>query len=333
MKKLMDSAVLRLTAWYLLILFTLAVLFSFVVYVIGSHELRRPPKPNRQNVGIGIQYNGDNFFSENERLERAENSSKRLLSNLIVFDSLTLVLGGLCSFLLAKRTLSPIQEALESQARFSSDAAHELRTPLSVIQSEIEVVLRNKKSEISHYKETLKSNLDEVHRLQALTDRLLLLANQHDLLLEPVDLDLVATDAINNVLTLAQGKKISINSQVGDHKVLADHNSLTDVVTIILDNAIKYSPKNSTITLTSNQKGKYAYLSVNDDGIGINSQEQAKIFDRFYRSDESRSKVNAEGHGLGLSIAKRIIDAHNGTISVKSAVGKGSSFTIRLHKF
>ncbi len=234
--------------------------------------------------------------------------------------------------LLARRTLQPIEEAMESQARFSSDAAHELRTPLSVMQSEIEIALRDKKSSKTTQKETLESNLDEVHRLRALTDRLLMLANMKELQLGPTQLEEVAIDAVGNVIPLAQDKDISIDNQVGSLKAHANRESLTDVVTILLDNAIKYSPKKSHVVIAAVERNKRIQLTVTDNGPGITPKDQQHIFDRFYRADTSRSKANVEGHGLGLSIASRIMEAHGGDITLTSSPKKGSQFTLDLEK-
>ena len=114
--------------------------------------------------------------------------------------------------------------------------------------------------------------------------------------------------------------------------VLAEPESLTDVLTILIDNAIKYSPEKSTIVIESAVQDKTVELMVKDQGIGIREADKDHVFDRFYRADTSRSKLNVEGYGLGLSIAKRLIELQHGTVSVTSIVGKGSTFTIKLPK-
>ena len=244
--------------------------------------------------------------------------------------SLTLALGGGASYLLARRTLQPIEDALESQSRFSSDAAHELRTPLAIMQSEIEVEMRNKKATKASHEATLVSNLEEVERLRTLADRLLLLAGNQDLPLGSVQLEETAIDAVNRLIPLAQDKQISVHNEVKPSVVRANYESLADIITILIDNAIKYSPTHSTITLTSASNEKYAFLSVSDEGQGLTAEEQTKIFDRFYRADAARSAQNVEGHGLGLSIAKRLIELQDGKIEVTSSENKGSIFTVRL---
>ena len=322
---------MRLTLWYMLILTVLSLLFSTIVFQIASQELHRPYGPREQNR-VNILSN-EGFADEFEQLREAREAeaTKRLVANLVVFNFATIAAGGFASYLLAKRTLHPIERALEAQTRFSSDVAHELRTPLAVMQSEIEIGLRTAKASAEDRKLLLESNLDEVHRLRALTDRLLLLASEKELPLAPTHLDDVATEAINRVITLAESHKISIESTVGKDVAQANFETLTDAVVILLDNAIKYSPAKSHVTISSETHGKNVLLHIADSGVGISQTDLPRIFDRFYRADTSRSKMNVDGHGLGLSIAKRIVESHNGKISANSTEGKGTTFTLRLH--
>lgn len=323
---LFHSATLRLTAWYTLILLFISLLFSVIVFQISSHEIGRnyrPPRPNE----IILNIENDDFLSW--RQQRIEESRSRLVGQLIFFNILVLSAGAAGSYLLARRTLQPVEDALEAQTRFSSDAAHELRTPLTIMQSEIEVGLRDKAATKNTHTALLKSNLDEVQRMRTLTDRLLLLANNHDMPLTPTSIENVAIEAVNQSVSLAQTKKIAIENKVKDISVLGNADSLTDVIVILLENAIKYSPAKSTITLASTVRGKHAELTVEDMGPGISEADLAHIFDRFYRADTSRSSQNVSGHGLGLSIAKQIISAHHGHINAKNN-GKGTTFTIAL---
>ena len=331
MKRFFGSATVRLTLWYMLILSILSLLFSIIVFQIASQELHRPFGPrDRNRAQIMTSVNVADEF-EQLREARETEATRRLIANLIFFNIATIAAGGFASYLLAKRTLYPIEQALDAQTRFSSDVAHELRTPLAVMQSEIEIGLRAPKATAAERKELLESNLDEVHRLRALTDRLLILASEKELPLAPTHLDDVATEAINRVINLAQSHKISIESTVGKQIAQANFDTLTDAVVVLLDNAIKYSPAKSQVTISSETHGKSVILHIADSGIGIPATDLPHIFDRFYRADTSRSKKNVDGHGLGLSIAKRIVESHHGKISATSTEGKGTTFTIRLH--
>jgi signal transduction histidine kinase len=330
MHRFFSSATIRLTGWYMLILTLLSLLFSGIVYNIAATELHRPVGPNDQSRVMYSYSTGTLNYFEDWQQEREREGKTRLVTSLVVFNAVVIATGGLASYYLAKRTLQPIEEALEAQTRFSSDAAHELRTPLAVMQSEIEIGLRASKTSAKVQHDLLESTLDEVGRLRSLTDRLLLLSNLKTVEIFPTSLDDVATEAINRVITLAQAKQIGIESTVGKQKAAANADVLTDTLVILLDNAIKYSSKKSTVTISAREQGKHILLEVADTGHGIDEKDIPHIFDRFYRADTSRSKSNVEGHGLGLSIAKRSVEAMGGTITVVSEVDKGTTFTIRL---
>ncbi len=322
-----QSATLRLTAWYVAILMILSLCFSFIVYNIASHELGRAFGPQRAGES--------RIFIDDEsvqvlRIQRVEQGNQSIIANLVLFNLIVLVAGAFASYLLARRTLQPIEEAHEAQSRFASDAAHELRTPLAVMQAELEVELRDDKSTKKSHEAAIRSSLEEVDRLRTLTERLLSLSSQQELELSAVQIEDVAIDAVDHVIPTASFKNVSIDNKIGSQNVIAQSDSLRDVLIILLDNAIKYSPDGSNIELTSTVADKHVYISVSDNGDGISVSEIDKIFDRFYRSDESRSKKNVDGHGLGLSIAKSLVNQMGGDIAVVSELGKGSNFTVKL---
>lgn len=341
MKKqhLFHLTTLRLTAWYTLILLFISVMFSFVVFEISTSELRRgfgPPRPDdsiSQNLFSGSTLR-DNSALREWQDERVHEGTTRLIARLVLFNIAVLATGAAGSYLLARRTLEPVEAAMEAQTRFSSDAAHELRTPLTIMQSEIEVGLRDSKATKASHALLLKSNLDEVEHMRTLTDRLLLLANQDDLVLEPTSLEAVAMDAVERSVALAQSKHMSVENEVGAIQVQGNAKSLADLLFILIDNAIKYSPEKSTVTLRAVTKNRMAELQVADDGPGIEDADLPHIFDRFYRADTARSAQNVAGHGLGLSIAQAIVEAHGGTISAANGKTKGKRkgavFTITL---
>ena len=323
-----ESAVGRLTLWYLLILTLLSLLFSIIVYGIAVNELHRPVGGPRQMSAQIFGESSDTF--ERYRLEREREGKENLVTGLLMFNILVISTGGLASYLLAKRTLEPIEAALEAQTRFSSDAAHELRTPLAVMQSEIEVGLRSSKPTIDTQRALLKSSLDEVGRLRQLTDRLLLLSNFSTVELTHTVLDEIVTEAINRVVPQALAKRISIDSIVGKETALAHPELITDTLVILLDNAVKYCPPKSEVKISAIEQGRHVLLQVKDNGPGIAAADLPHIFDRFYRADVSRTKHTVEGHGLGLSIAKRAAEAMHGTITATSEPQKGTTFTLKL---
>lgn len=253
---------------------------------------------------------------------------------LLITNLGVLVVGGWISYILARRSLEPIEEAHASLERFTADASHELRTPISAMKSEIEVALMEPKISDKDARELLQSNLEELDVLTKLSDNLLTIARLGDqhLVLKKQKILNIAQESIDRVLPLAEKKHILIKNQT-DSKISAsiNHASLVEVLVILLDNAIKYSPERTTITIGTNKKDRSPEVFVEDQGRGIAKTDIPYIFDRFYQADTARSTQNRSGHGLGLSIAKQMIDKMNGSIKVASKWGKGSKFTIQLN--
>jgi signal transduction histidine kinase len=308
----------------------LSLVFSTILYRISTNELDRGlrhPPPSVRVVGLDgpITY-------EQYRQAQLDESRVRLKIRLVLFNLGTLAIGGGLSYMLARRTLEPIEEAMEAQGRFISDASHELRTPLTAMQTQVEVGLRNPKLKLPEAKELLKSTLEEVGKLRDLSNGLLRLtrSNGKDMPKQPVDLAKVASESINQLETAAKVKDISIDNKVEKVVVLGDHQSLKELVVILLDNALKYSNENTAITLSAAQTPKQAILQVTDQGRGIKALDLEHIFERFYRADTSRSKERVEGYGLGLSIAMKIVEAHQGSIEASSKLGEGSTFTVKF---
>jgi signal transduction histidine kinase len=250
----------------------------------------------------------------------------------VYFNVFVLIAGTGLSYWLAKRTIRPIQQALEAQTRFTADASHELRTPLSVMQTGIETLRRNPATTKQEALKLLDSNLEEVSKLRSLAEGLLQLArsNGKPLAMQPVAVGDIAGDAIDRVSGAAKSKRITVLNDVAEAKVLGDQGSLIELIVILLDNAIKYSEPDSLVTLASRKAGRLVELAVSDKGRGIAPQDIGHIFERFYRADKSRSNIDVEGHGLGLSIAKQIADAHKTEIKVVSTPDKGTTFIVSL---
>ncbi len=336
-KNLFHSAILKLTLFYVLIAMTISVSFSIGLYNISSRELDRglgrQARVLRDIPVSGFQ-NGvilPNF--DDVRSQQMQESSDRLRNNLIYFNLLVLLLSSVLSYLFARRMLHPIEEAMESQRRFTADASHELRTPLTAMKAEIEVNLRDKKLGLPDSKKLLQSNLEEIEKLESLSNSLLKLARYEDEAtpeFSEISLEDVIVEAYEKVESLATKKSIEFKNKLEDISILGDKQSLIELFVILLDNAVKYSPEKSKIFITMKEDKKSVIVSIKDLGVGIRATELPHIFDRFYRCDSSRCKEKADGYGLGLSIAKRIVDIHDGTIVVASKPGKGSEFTVKL---
>jgi heavy metal sensor kinase len=230
-------------------------------------------------------------------------------------------------------TLGRLESSFEQMRRFTSDASHELRTPLTAIRSVGEVGLRGRRDE-NTYREIIGSMLEEADRLALLVDRLLTLsradAGNRKLSSDVVDLSELAGEVAEQLDVLADEKHQSITverkaspSWTGDRLVLRQ--ALLNLV----DNAIKYSPEGAQVTIRVDELSDDAVLEVSDTGPGIPAELQSRIFDRFYRVDESRSRDNG-GTGLGLSIAKWAVEVNGGRLTMETRDGGGSTFRITL---
>jgi signal transduction histidine kinase len=184
--------------------------------------------------------------------------------------------------------------------------------------------------------EMIESNLTQVDTLQELSNNLLTLAQYNNntatkTKLEEVDVYQVIMDAFETVQPLAQKKNIKLTADLEqDLRVKGNAKSLVELSVILLDNAIKYSPENTEVIAAAEQEDHTIKISFKDEGIGIPKEDIPHIFDRFYRSNKSRTKSDVGGYGLGLSIAKKIVDMHKGTILVKSRQDNGTIFSIYL---
>lgn len=325
------SAALKLTLWYLGIIMMLSIGLSGIIYHLSSDALAQNTRRQINFFNNNLPLDDYNSFAK-LRNSQYDEGTQRLKNSLLSFNLMVLLAGGAASYLLARRTLEPIEDALEAQKRFTGDASHELRTPLTVIQAENEVALRNPNLTKKEAVELLKSNLEEVAKLKTLSDGLLKLTNNdaQALELKPVALKSVAETAIERWQKPASGKKIKIEAQLKKATVQGDQESLVELVSILLDNAIKYSPPGSTIDIATYMKDRYSCLRVSDKGAGVRASDLPHIFDRFYQADNARSKQTKGGYGLGLAIARQIADLHDASIEVKSTIGKGSTFTLRL---
>jgi signal transduction histidine kinase len=269
------------------------------------------------------------------RLERLHQGEVNIRGNLFVFNLIIFAVGGGVSYFFARRTIRPIEDALEAQTRFTADASHELRTPLAVMQTEIEVGLRDKQLTSIEAKKILTSNLEEVTRVRRLVDGLLRLARNGGALenAKRLDIAMVAKSALQNIQKQANAKNIQVQLELSSAMVRGDKENLVELATILLDNAIKYSPRGASIWLKTYIDGKNAVLMIADEGEGIKASQLEHIFDRFYRADTSRSKQKVEGFGIGLSIAKQIAEAHGGVVEAHSKLGEGSTFLVKLARY
>jgi signal transduction histidine kinase len=329
--KIIQSATFRLTLSYLAVIMVLSIAFSSLLYQVSSDELTRSL---RRPLPQGFYTTGPTAIDQ-FREQQLKEGIEHLQANLFLLNMLTLIAGGAVSYALARWTLRPVEQTMQAQGRFAADASHELRTPLTAMQTEIEVALRDPKLSSAESKALLQSNLEEIAKLKALSDGLLKLtqSDRAELRLKPVDLSDTAREAVERLGKVATKRSITLDSQLNAVKTLGERASLIELITVLIDNAIKYSPAKSKVIIATDKVGKQAVLQVRDEGQGIKASDQPHIFERFYRADRSRSKEVIEGYGLGLSIAHQIVTLHKGTIEVHSEIGKGAIFTVKLPSF
>lgn len=329
-----ERARLKLTFLYLLIIMLISVVFSVIIYVGSANELSRIERVQRlrqQQQSEGFIGQGRIFRIEPEVLEE---SRARIRIALVVFNLIILGFSGALGYFLAGRTLRPIEEMVDEQNKFISGASHELRTPITALKTSIEVGLRDKNMTLADAKSLLRDNLEEVENLRILSDKLLRLSQfenvNGDISVQVVAIGEILDEAKRKVSALSKSKNISISVAKSRYSVRVDKASLVEVMVILFDNAIKYSPKGSTVSVKAESLDKKVAVKVTDKGIGISQKDLEHIFDRFYRGDKARSKANVSGYGLGLSIAKKVVELYDGTISAESREGKGSTFTVVL---
>ncbi|HEX8923152.1 MAG TPA: HAMP domain-containing sensor histidine kinase [Patescibacteria group bacterium] len=330
-----NRARLKLTAWYLLIILLISVCFSFVIYQELSNEVDRLARASRLRAQRSFEINPfippPPVIDDDVLLE----VKHHLILNLLAINGGIIVLSGALGYFLAGRTLRPIQQMLDDQNQFISDASHELRTPLTSLKTALEVNLRDKNLTLNDAKTLIEENIDDVNKLQSLSDSLLKLAQFQKptqvLNLSDCDLKAIIAKAVKRIEPMAHAKSISLKTSLPPHLFLiADADNLVDLFVILLDNAVKYSPKGKVVLITSTQSDKSVTINVTDQGIGIEPDALPHIFDRFYRSDSARGRSGSGGYGLGLSIAQKIISRHHGSVFVKSQPGQGTTFSVTL---
>lgn len=229
-----------------------------------------------------------------------------------------------------------LHRSVDEMRRFSADAAHELRSPLAVMRTEAEVVMRNTRS-LSIYQRAIEVNLEETKRLSELVDQLLTLS-RHDAGLpsEPQDdvqLDALIRDVADRLETLAVDKGVTLSIHCDQPCIVhGDDIGLSQLFFNLIDNAVKYTPAEQSVQLSLQVSDDHVRVVVEDTGIGIPAEHLPRIFDRFYRIDYSRNR-DLGGAGLGLAICKSIVESHRGEILVTSEPGRGTRFVVILPRY
>ncbi len=231
-------------------------------------------------------------------------------------------------------TLARLEHAVGEMRQFSTALAHELRTPLTALRGDVEMAM-GRAGDPEDVRRRVASQLEEIDKLKRLIDQVLTLARAEAgeirLSLEPIDLGQLTGSLVDQLEPVAQHKGLTLQSEpiAGAVVVRGDPNWLERLILNLVDNAIKFTPAAGSIRVSVSRDGEMARLAVQDTGIGITPELMPHIFERFFRADPARSP-GVEGVGLGLSLAKWIVDRHHGRIAVDSQPGKGSTFTVFL---
>ena len=268
-------------------------------------------------------------------LEVVRDSQRRSLLFLAIGIPTTLLLTGIVGWLLAGYAMRPVKRSYEQLQRFTADASHELRAPVSAILSNAQVGLLAPIDDPTQPRQRLENIVAQSKYMSDLITNLLFLA-RHQGKLNPQDL--VKTDIVELLNSLAEryetvakekGLQFKLNLPEVSKEIECDRDLLQQAINNLLDNAIKYTPAGGVIMLKLEVKSRRIFITVKDTGIGIPEADLTHIFARFYRVDKARTRQSG-GFGLGLAIAQQIIHAHGGKISVESKVGKGTAFQICL---
>ncbi len=266
-----------------------------------------------------------------------EDKYAALIAASVTAALLALVLVGIGGWLMAGRSIKPVEHTVAHMRRFMADAAHELRTPLSVMRSRAEVTLERPRTR-EEYEETLRGIERETIRVARIVDDLLTLARadagERPTERQRVFLDDIALDATDAARALADRKGVKVEvAEFEEAPVVADPSLLHQLVLILVDNAIKFSDAGSRVSVGVQSGASAATLVVADQGAGIPADQLPHIFERFYRGDAARTRTSAgvfNGAGLGLSIAQWIIQEHGATVRVESQTGQGTRVTVQF---
>ncbi len=257
-----------------------------------------------------------------------QQSLNKLLIVLLVGGVASVLVAAVGGWFLAGKALAPVREAFDRQHAFVGDASHELRTPLAVIRANAEYLQASQPDSVE-----IADIVSETDRLSALVDSLLALARggrgdrpQPDVF----DLGSVVEQSVEAMTALAADKSVDlrVDAAPGLH-IEGDREQIRQLVVILVDNALRYTPSGGSVAVIVGKASNDAALEVRDTGIGIPREAQDHVFERFYRADEARNR-DSGGAGLGLAIAKQLVEDHDGRISLESVPGEGSTFTVRL---
>ena len=300
-----------------------------IVNSYGQDEVYRVvlTEMNIDSVSTNIKYAA--ILVNTSQLEQISQNHEQLI--VVVMASFW-ILSILASLYLARVSVKPLLESMQKQQSFVENASHELRTPLAVLQNRLETLFRKPEATILESSESIASSLEEVRNMRFLTTNLLNLARRDDGIkpeLGEVEPDFFNTIFTNYEMIASENDRVFRFSNRVHRTIITDKLLLKQLMTILFDNAVKYTEEEGDIYFEISTTERSLHLTVADNGIGISAADKKKIFDRFYRVDKARTRQKG-GFGLGLSLAKQIVDALKGSINVKDNKPNGTVFEVKI---
>ena len=258
------------------------------------------------------------------------NGMEKATYALAFLGAIALVIATIVGHVLSGKAMIPLRQAYEKQRQFAADASHELRTPLAVVMASAELLQNDPSIKSPFLRQVIDDVRDEVKKMTKLVSDLLVVARSDNKALK-LNLSALIEQTARLMQPLAEQKKIDLQADnLPKVEIQADEQKIRQLVLILVDNAVKYTPDGGRVSVRyeSTEKGRVRF-AVSDTGIGIAKEDQAKVFDRFYRVDKARSREMG-GNGLGLAIAQEIVHLHKGRIWIQSELGQGTTFFVEL---
>ena len=308
---------LKLTFLYVLIIAVILAAFSVGLYF-----------SLQKNIKDAIDEEFKGHASRQTAIQKADTQVREAFA---VGNAILLIISGGLAFFLARKNLRPIENTLEEQRRFTANASHDLRTPLTIMKTDCEVILRKSKIDLQEFRVLVKSNLEEIDRMSKMVEQLLFLSRNNAMpnqQLEQIALGKLAEKMIENFKNLAKNKGVLLASgEIVDGSIKGSRLDLEKLFFNLLKNAIDYTSPGGKVEVAVRRAGNQLEISVADTGVGISKEDLPHITEAFYKADKTRSQEMG-GSGLGLSIVKEITENHHGKLSISSRLNVGTEIRV-----
>ncbi len=316
---LFERARFKLTALYVSIIIIILIIFSLILYF---------------SIAKNIRGNLEGEFSDNRAQELIiAKTVNDLRATIFLIDFVILFISSGLSYFLAGETLKPIQVVMAKQKQFIADASHEFRTPLAVMQTNLEIAAREKEWDQKKSRELILSTIDEVKLMTKLTKNLLTLlkfeSKDEIYVFSRINLVEIIAEVVAKMRNIAIKNQIQLSTVRSTPALIeGDAEAIRELITNIISNGLNFTPAGGFVRITVDCRDGKALVGVQDTGVGIAKEDLPHVFERLYRADKARSRE--DGSGLGLAIADEIARKHRGAITIKSEPGKGTLVTIIL---